>query len=131
MFKKLSAILISLFLLVNIYGCFALFAGGVVAGAGTAVWLSGKLIQQVDYPIDKTARTVREALSSSGFPLTYKEDLSKGFVQIRSYDKTKEKIWIDIFRTSGLSSQVQVRVGTFVSNKESAEKILRLILKDL
>lgn len=131
MIKKLLAFILAGYILVNIYGCFAIFAGGVVGGTGTAVWLSGKLVQQVDYPIEKTAKAAREALYSLNLPVTSKENLTKGFAQIRSYDKTREKIWIDIFRISNKSSQIQVRVGTFVSNKESSNRLLKLILDNL
>jgi len=131
MIRKILSVILAVFILFSACGCAALLVGGVVGAGGTAVWLSGKMIQQVSYPLNKTSRAAREALSSSGLSVNSKENLAKGFAQIRSYDTTKEKIWIDIFRISDSSCQIQVRVGTFMSNRESAARILRMILQDL
>ena len=45
MLKKTLLLIFSGILMLNLCGCFALFAG-VAGGAGTAVWLSGKLTQE-------------------------------------------------------------------------------------
>ncbi|MCX5703525.1 MAG: DUF3568 family protein [Candidatus Omnitrophica bacterium] len=46
MAKKILVFIFTSLLLINIYGCLALLAGAA-GGAGTAVWLSEKLSQEV------------------------------------------------------------------------------------
>ena len=127
MVRKIIGLIISIFLLINLSGCFALFAGGAIGATGTAVWLSGKLVQRVDYPLDKTINATKDALRSMRLGFNSKENLYKGFAQVRSYTEAKEKIWIDIFRMADNSSQIQIRVG--LRNKERAEMILRAIMQ--
>ena len=52
MLKKVIPLIISVLFLVNLYGCVALLAGAA-GGAGTATWLSRKITQEVNAPIDK------------------------------------------------------------------------------
>ena len=75
MFKKAVAFIFSGFLLLNICGCFLLVAGAV-GGAGTAVWLSGKLTQQFNAPYDRTVNATRKALRSFNFESSLKRILS-------------------------------------------------------
>ncbi|MFA5287530.1 MAG: DUF3568 family protein [Candidatus Omnitrophota bacterium] len=129
--KKLIVFLSAGLILVNIYGCVALIAGGAAGGAGTAVWLSGKIVQQVNASLEQTTKASKSALHSLRLSIVTKETTNRGVVQIRSYDADGKKIWIDIYRITDISSQIQVRVGTVFSNKESAERILRMILQNL
>jgi len=131
MIKKLSVFISVVLIAVNSYGCFALLAGGVAGGAGTAVWLSGKLVQQVNASLEKTTKAAKSALQSLKFSIVTKETTSEGIVQIRSRDTDGEKIRIDIYRVTDTSSEIQVRVGTVFSDKDAADRILKMILRDL
>jgi hypothetical protein len=114
-------------ILVNICGCVALFAGGVVGGAGTAVWLSGKLVQEVNVPLERATRAAEDALKSSGSLVLSKVYNGKDVVQIRGRDSEGEKIWVDVHVVTSLSSQIQVRVGSVFSDKAKASRILSAI----
>ncbi|PIP18714.1 MAG: hypothetical protein COT38_01705 [Candidatus Omnitrophica bacterium CG08_land_8_20_14_0_20_41_16] len=131
MVKKFLVFISSILILANIYGCFAVLAGGVAGGTGTCVWLSGKLIQQVNASLEQTTKAAKLALQSLKLSILTKETASQGIVQIRSHDIDGEKIWIDIHRITDTSSQIQVRVGTVISNKEAADRILKRILQNL
>ncbi|MDD5567941.1 MAG: DUF3568 family protein [Candidatus Omnitrophica bacterium] len=131
--KKLAVFISSLILLTNICGCVALIAGSVAGGAGTAVWLSGKLVQSVDFPLDQTTKAAKDYLQSRKLSLTSKETISSGHsvVQIRSRETNGERVRIDIHKIAETRSRVEVRVGTVISNKEAADRILRGITERL
>jgi hypothetical protein len=129
--KKLSIFIFVIMILVNTYGCVALVAGGVAGGVGTGVWLSGKLVQQVNASLEQATQAAKSALRSSRLSVVTKENAGEGVVQMRSRNAGGDKIWIDIHRINDTSSQVQVRVGAFFSNKEAADRILRDILQNL
>lgn len=125
MLKKLTAFVFSGFLLLNIYGCFALVAGAV-GGAGTAVWLSGKLTQQFNAPYDKTVHAAESALRSLNLEIA-KEAKEENVTTFRSHYADGKEIWIDVRRITETSTKVEVRVGAVSSNKEASTKILKRI----
>ena len=129
MFKKIAASIFSVLLLVNICGCVALIAGGAAGGVGTAVWLSGKLIQYVNNPLEQTTKAAKDYLQSRNLAMVSKETISAGHsvVQIRSKETSGEKIRIDIHKITETRSRIEIRVGTLVSNKEAADIILKEI----
>ena len=127
MFKKIAVFISSIILLINICGCVALLAGSV-AGAGTAVWLSGKLTQAVDASLEQATQAAKDAVTPANFESATKESTSgKIVVQIRSKNIEGEKIWIDIHKITESRSRIEVRVGTLVSDKAAAEKLLKKI----
>jgi hypothetical protein len=75
MVRKTAKLITVILLLINTYGCVALLAG-TAGGTGTAVWLSGKLSQQVDAPYSKTIDAVNAALKSLRLEIT-KETIGK------------------------------------------------------
>jgi len=91
MVKKFLVFISSILILANIYGCFAVLAGGVAGGTGTCVWLSGKLIQQVNASLEQTTKAAKLALQSLKLSILTKETASQGIVQIRSHDIDGEK----------------------------------------
>ena len=132
MVKKFLVFISSVLILANVYGCFAIIAGGVAGGAGTAVWLSGKLTQQVNASLDDTTKAAKTALQSPKISIVEKETTREKVVQIRSRDIiTGKKIWIDIHGITERISQIQVRVGTLFSDKEASDRILKAILQNL
>lgn len=133
MFKKIGVFLSSVILLVNIGGCAALIVGSVAGGAGTAVWLSGKLVQYVNYPFGHVENSAKDYLKFRNLAMVSKETIASGHsvAQIRSRETSGERILIDIHKITGTSSRIEVRVGTVISNKEAADRILKGITERL
>ena len=124
MFKKIMILIFLTLLSVNMCGCAALLvAGGAVAGgAGTAAWVSGKLVQEVDAPFEKSIRAAEYALES--FNLDIVSEVKKERVaQIKSNYTDGKTIWIDIHKISPSASRIAVRVGA-VADKKATRKIL-------
>lgn len=125
MFKKIAVFVLSGLFLVNICGCVALLAGAA-GGAGTAVWLSGKLTQEFHSPYERTISAAKTALKSLHLEIE-KETHEETVTQLRSKYSDGREIWIDIRKVSEDSSKVEVRVGSIGSNKDAASKILKRI----
>ena len=129
MFKKITALVFCVLLLVNVYGCIALLAGAA-GGAGTAAWLSGKLSQDVNAPFDRAIKAVKSALKSFGMEVT-KETKEHSVAQIMSKYADGRTVWIDIRRITEASSKIEVRVGAIGGDKEASDKILKKISRYL
>jgi hypothetical protein len=122
MFKKTVVFVFSGFLLLNICGCFLLFAGAV-GGAGTAVWLSGKLTQQFNAPYGRTVNATTKALKSFNFEIA-KEAKEENVTTFRSHYADGKEIWIDVRRVTDTSTKVEIRVGAVSGDKDACSKIL-------
>jgi len=127
--KRIAGFIVSGFLLLNMCGCFALFAGAA-GGAGTAVWLSGKLSQEFPAPYDKTINAAKAALQSLALDIT-KETRGENVAQLRSKYTDGKEVWVDIRKVTKNSTKVEVRVGAVGSDKEAASEILKAIEKYL
>ena len=112
-------------LMLNLCGCFALFAG-VAGGAGTAVWLSGKLTQEFHASYQATIDATKSALKSLNLPVV-KETHDENITQIKGSYSDGREIWIDIHRVTDHSTKVEVRVGGVSSDKEAASIVLKKI----
>lgn len=123
MLKKALVFIFCTFLLANMAGCLVL--AGAAGGAGTAIWLGGKLSQQVDASYERTINAAKSALKSLRFDITKftKED---AVTQIKSKYTDGREIWIDVRKITEDSSKVEVRVGA-TGDKEAASKILERI----
>jgi len=129
MLKKIM-VFISLGLwLFNTCGCIPLMAGAA-GGAGTAVWLSGKLTQEFPSSYEETITAAKTALQSLNLDLT-KETKEDTVTQLKSKYSDGREIWIDIRKVSEDSTKVEVRVGTIGANKEAASRILKRIQRYL
>jgi hypothetical protein len=124
MAMRIGVFVLSVLLLLNIYGCILL--AGAAGGAGTAGWLSGKLVEEVNYPLDRSLNAAKRALSAMKFRVE-KETVKEEVAQLISSYTDRRTIWIDIHRVSDSASRLEVRVGA-VSDKEAARKILNKIL---
>ncbi|MDD5254446.1 MAG: DUF3568 family protein [Candidatus Omnitrophica bacterium] len=125
MFKKTGIFVLTGLLLMNIYGCLAIFAGAA-AGAGTAVWLSGKLTQQFDASYERTIDAADSALRSLKLGVI-KESKEANVTQLRSEYSDGKNIWIDIRKVTETATKVEVRVGAVSHDKAASEKILKRI----
>ncbi len=126
--KKVLFLIIGGLFLINSYGCIALLAG-TAGGAGTAVWLSGKYVQDVNSSYDKTVDASNSALKTMNLEIT-KENRSSQVTQIRSRYMDGRKIWIDVKPLTLNSSRIEVRVGA-LSDKVASETLLKKIISFL
>lgn len=125
MLKKIAVAIFSGFLLFNLYGCFLLLAGAA-GGTGTAVWLSGKLTQQVNASYDNAVKAAKSALKSLRLEIT-KETKEEAVAQIMSKYTDGSTIWVDIHKITASSSKIEVRVGAMGSDKAAATEIMKRI----
>ncbi len=126
--RQWIALVCASFMCLNLCGCVALLAGAA-GGAGTAGWLSGKLIQQVQTPYDKSIEATKEALKSMNLQVE-RENRSTEVTQIRSHYADGRKIWIDVHPVTQSSSKIEVRVGAF-GDKAASDAILKKILSKM
>lgn len=125
MVKKIGLLIFSGILMLNLCGCF-LFVAGVAGGAGTAVWLSGKLAQEFHASYHATKDATKSALQSLNLPIV-KETAEEEMTQIKSSYTDGREMWIDIHRVTDESTKVEVRVGGVSSDKEAASIVLKKI----
>lgn len=129
MCRRVAVLIFMCLLLITTYGCVALVAGAA-GGAGTAVWLSGKLSQEVNAPYEHSIDAAKSALESLKLKII-KESREENIAQIRSKYSDGKEIWIDVRRVTDSSSKIEVRVGAVSPDKEAADKILKRITRYL
>jgi len=123
--KRILLMIFSGILTLNLCGCFALFAG-VAGGAGTAVWLSGKLTQEFHTSYQATIDATKAALQALDLQVI-KETYDQNVAQIKGSYTDGREMWIDIHRLTDDSTKVEVRIGGVRPDKEAAGKVLRKI----
>jgi len=126
MFKNVIFAVSLVFLSFGLSGCFALLAG-VAGGTGTAVWLSGKLTQEINKPYDRTVNAVKDAFKSLDLPIT-KETKSETVAQIMGNYTDGKTIWVDVRRVTDQASRVDVRVGAS-GDKAAEQKLMDKIVE--
>ena len=125
MLKKIALFIFSGILMLNLSGCF-LFVAGAVGGAGTAVWLSGKLTQEFHASYHETIDATKLALQSLDLKVV-SEKRDENVTQLKGSYTDGSEMWIDIHRVTDNSTKVEVRVGGVSSNKDAASMILKKI----
>ena len=126
--KRLIAFIVGGFLILNLCGCFTLIAG-TIGGAGTAGWLSGKFVQQVNIPYDGVIEGSKAALKSMTLVVS-RETKASDVAQIRSHYMDGRKIWIDIHPITATSTRIEIRVGAF-GDKTASDRVLKKIISFL
>ena len=126
--KFLAVVLVGLFL-ISASGCIAILAG-VAGGAGTAVWLSGKLTQEFNVPQERAVNAAKRALGSLKLKIL-KETTDAQVTQLKSEYSDGKDIWIDVKRVTDYSVKVEVRVGGVKPDKDAAAKIMKKIERSL
>ena len=106
-------------------GCIFLAAGA--AGAGTAVWLSEKVTQEVNVPRERVVGSAKSALKSMKINV-YKESKSMEVTQILAKNSDGKQIWVDIRTIDADNTRVDVRVG-YLNGEADSRKILDEIIK--
>lgn len=127
MAKRIALFVVSVFLLTNLYGCVALLAGAA-AGGGTALWLSGKLTDEVSASFSRTISATEKAMGSlcSGKLNKVSRD---NVVQFRGEDSSGRNINVDVFRVSDKTTKLEIRVS--VDEKDAAQRVLDEIKRRL
>ncbi len=119
MLKKLTACVALLCVPLILTGCVAII-GAAAGGAGTAMWLSGKLIDEVNAPYDKTIAAAKKGLAALDMPIL-KQTEEAQITQLISTYKDGSKTWIDIRPLTTKSSKIEIRVGMRGSKTASTE----------
>ena len=120
MFNRIASFAVVVCLAFNLCGCVALLAGAA-GGAGTAFWLSGKLVYEAGVPMKDALRAAKEGLTSKAM-LIRKETVKADVAQLISTYLDGSTVWIDIHRISPSVSRIEVRVGG--RGNKSAERSL-------
>ena len=128
MLRSIFTRVIILISLMPFYGC-ALLVAGAAGRAGTAVWLSNKLVQGVNASFDKSVNATKSAFKSLKMEVT-KETTTDEVVQLISQYHDGRKVWVDIHKVSLTTSRIEVRVG-LVGDEKAAREVLDKILKFL
>jgi len=127
--KKIAVFAFSGLILLNMCGCVA-FLAGATGGAGTAIWLSGKLTQEFHASYGQTTDAADAALELLKLETT-KETKKKDITQLKSNYTDGKEIWIDIRKITNNSTRVDVRVGGVKPDRVAADEILKTIQKCL
>jgi len=124
MYKKLLNLVFVSILFLSLSGCVALVAG-TAGGAGTALWLEGKISEEVNAPLNKVVKAVTAAMRDMRLEVT-KTTVKEEVAQIKGKYTDGRIIWIDVKRLSDRSSQIEIRVG-MRGDKDVSTKILNRI----
>jgi hypothetical protein len=119
--RKALVFLVAVVFMFNVYGCAALVVGAI-SGAGTAVWLQGKISQDLNVSRDRAEEATKSALRSMNMGID-KETISRDVTQIMSEYSDGSTVWIDIRPINANKSQIEVRVGA-TGNKDASLKIV-------
>ena len=126
--NKLAVFIFSAFILLNLTGC--LLVAGAAGGAGTAVWLSGKVTQEFHVSYERAIKGTRNALRSLKLEIA-KETKEDNVTQFKSKYSDGKEIWVDVRKITENSVKVEVRVGAISPDKEAADKILKSIQRHI
>ena len=125
MFKKAVHSFVLAVCVLSLNGCIFLAAGA--AGAGTAVWLSEKVTQEVNVPRERVVGSAKNALKSMKMNV-YKESKSTEVTQILAKNTDGKQVWVDIRPIDAKNTRVDVRVG-YLNGEADSRKILEQIVK--
>ena len=128
MLKRMWIFVSLVFFAANVSGCAAILVG-TAGGVGTAVWLGGKMSEEVDASYEKSFEATKTALTSLDMKIT-KETKKETVAQIMSEYTDGATVWIDLRPTGDKRTQIDVRVGA-TGNKDASRKILDTIKKKL
>lgn len=128
MFRRMINLILIVGLLLNFTGCVAVVAG-VAGGAGTALWLEGKIKEELNAGIAKVVKATTSALKAMKLEIT-KTTVKDTVAQIMAKYTDGRTVWIDIKKISDQTSVIEIRVG-MTGDKEASTKILNKIEKYL
>lgn len=122
----LSSIII-MYLLVT--SCAAVVVGAA-AGGGALVWQRGKLVDQFSATVPDSFEATRDGLKDLRLPiLEQKFDSIRGSVKSELSDG--KKVMIKLKATEGGTTEISIRVGYGLGEKDASYMILNSIKKNL
>jgi len=124
--RKIIIVIFAGLLISNIYGCVLL--AGAAGGAGTAVWLSDKLSEQVNVPYGRAIEAARKGLRTLNLIID-KETKNKDVTQFLAKYTDGKQVWVDVRPITEQSTKIEVRVGAVHPDKEAADKIMKQIMR--
>ncbi|MBN2121211.1 MAG: DUF3568 family protein [Candidatus Omnitrophica bacterium] len=125
MFRKFGLFICLGFVCLSLCGCVPILAGAA-GGAGTGLWLSGKLTQEVDASLEKALEASESGLKALDLDIT-KETVKSDVAQLIGTYTDGRTIWVDVHSITQKRSKIGVRVGA-ASDKEAARQVLDKIL---
>jgi hypothetical protein len=121
--RTFVALLLGLFLVVQASGCLLLVGAG--GGAGGAVYVMGKLKEEINAPVAKVHEAARAAIKDLGIPLIQdKEDTLTTHLESEFSDG--KRVWIDVEKTSDTVSTLTIRVGLLGDEVKSREILAKV-----
>ena len=115
--------MLALFLLAQSSGCLlALGAGG---GVGGAVYVMGKLKEDVQAPVDKVHAAALAALADLGIPVIQDKGDSLT-AHLESEFSDGKRVWIDVEKSSDAVSTLTIRVGLMGDEVRSREILAKI-----
>ncbi|NIO04765.1 MAG: DUF3568 family protein [Proteobacteria bacterium] len=120
--------ILTVFLLVlsiQLSSCAAVLLGvGATGGVGTAMFVKGKLQEEVNVPLPRLHRATLAALKDLQLPVI-EEKSDQLTAKVKSQFADGKNVWIDIRAITEASSKITIRVG--FHDKSRSEKILKTI----
>jgi len=111
-------------LLLGTSGCIW-FLAGAAAGAGTVVWISGKLKKKYDVPVGRASAAAANAVRGLGFRVESDVHDSSS-ARIKAERADGKPVWVDVDRVTNNQCEVTVRVGV-MGDKEAAMQVMDAI----
>jgi len=125
MFRNLLVVLFLSLSVANFSGCIFLAAGA--AGAGTAKWMSDKVMQVVNVPVHKASKAAKSALADMNISV-YKETEAPDVIQLLAKDVNGRQVWVDLRPVDDNTTKIEVRVG-YMNGGHDASVVLDAIAK--
>lgn len=109
-------------------GCLAL-AVGAAAGAGGAVYVMGKLEEEVNHAVPVVHKAAAAALKDLGLTLL-RDDGDKLTAKLESEFADNKHVWVDLESITDKRTRITIRVG-LMGDEVRSRKILEMIHKRL
>ena len=126
--KKFCLSLCLAVMVISSSGCIALIVGAA-AGAGSIIWIKGKLAQDFNVPLDKTYNATITAIKKLELQILV-DRKDKFSAKIESKFADGANVWVDLEYLTVKSSKVSVRVGT-LGDEARSRQIMSMIEKYL
>ena len=128
-----SRILLSILLIAQMLGASGcaglLLATGAAGGAGGAIYVMGKLKEDVNAPVPKVRRAAVAGLKDLGLPVL-KDKGDQLTASLESEFADGKHVWIDIEAGDESSSQIGIRVG-LLGDEQRSRRVLKAIRQHL
>ena len=114
----------------TVCGCPLLLVGGAAAaGAGGALYYTGRLEQTLNHPLGKVHAATLKALAALELPVQ-QDSADKLVAVVESRFADGKKVHIELAAEGEKRTRVRVRVGD-LGDKERAQKVLQAIIDNL